>query len=856
MKRSIIGTALITLLLATIVSGQMQLGRIYSRAVREGYGLQTHVDSLLVDTRVNSGLAVSRYTLVLTPGTYNYATIAKDTLSEIAPMSFDSIEMTMSFQLPSDFVADSMWLWIDGEPVEAQIQDRALASQQYREIVGVRRDPALLETWGRGSYNLRIFPASSLKSRKIAVEFHHTFNDDSTSEGDRLITACLPVTFDSTYVYYYNVRTSVFEKNIGYMEATFSAEDNGEYTVDVPGLGSGRFSSGKELTLSADEIVKLDPGMIVAEDPSGTDEFLWVGRDGKSEEMIAGVSMEVSDATMRFDDEPDTRIIIMDMRNSVWDWNEYYRKRAEAYNTTYTAYAGYEKYNIWERAQKYAVLALQQYLTTEQKFNVLIGGTTVQPVFDAPVEANAANLNQAIKAIVDAAPSSDASTEALIEATIAQAPRGIAVLISDLIQPPDYRIRVDNTYSVSENGAAYDSLMKRIADRVKKSDLTLFTIEDNYQLLRIALESGGYRLSGLLNRYNIAYSYKIVDGKRITVLKLPDLFGSSNYSGIRNLSVTSDLLADIAYSVDGYYNGYYYYYDLRSGGDVTITESDVVIERSLAKLALPSTYNSNNVLVRIAGSISVENSGEPVDVTIRGKTGGLWFTCEATAAGGYTPATSSYRPFIDPQWAFRRSEQLGFDNYIDNAAAIKEIGMEYHIVTRQTSLLALEPGMKLWVDSAWQQEQQSVERSEGGVAGEAMDASYNATAKDGGAPTTEVGSGIALDGVSLTDILAGSDIAPVVEKQAEHRSFSVTAAGSMIRITLPSTHVSDPIVLRLFDLKGRLVAQKSVAAHEAGAGTLQWNIARDAPGLSRGLYTMHISNRSLKTIFRITLMGS
>ena len=78
----------------------------------------------------------------------------------------------------------------------------------------------------------------------------------------------------------------------------------------------------------------------------------------------------------------------------------------------------------------------------------------------------------------------------------------------------------------------------------------------------------------------------------------------------------------------------------------------------------------------------------------------------------------------------------------------------------------------------------------------------------------------------------------------------------MIRITLPSTQGVDPIRLRLYDLKGRLVAKKSIAAHELSAKPLQWNIARDALGLSRGMYTLHISSNSLKKIFRITLIGS
>lgn len=278
--------------------------------------------------------------------------------------------------------------------------------------------------------------------------------------------------------------------------------------------------------------------------------------------------------------------------------------------------------------------------------------------------------------------------------------------------------------------------------------------------------------------------------------------------------------------------------------------------KSLAKMVLPSTYNANSVLVRIAGRIAIENSGKPVAVNIRGKTGGLWFTCAATAVGGYTPTVSSYRPFVDPQWAFRRSEQLGFDNYIDNAVAIKAIGIDYHIVTRQTSLLALEPGMELWVDSAWQQQQESVVRTDAGVAGEAMDASWTATSKNGGAPTTAVGSGVPLDGISLTDILAGGDIASVVEQKEQLRAFSVKAAGAMIHITLPSVYANAPVTLRLYDLKGRLVAQKSIGRDESAGSTLRWNIARSVPGLSRGLYTIHVSSGSLKKIFRITLMGS
>ncbi len=856
MKRTILVSTTLFFILAAFVNAQINLSYVSSRDVRSGYSVQTHVDSLLIDTRVNSGLAVTRLTMVMTPGVYYYEDyyISSDSIEKIkipSARSFDSIEISMSFQLPTDFVADSMWLWVNGKPEAAYIQDRALASQQYQQIVGVRRDPALLETWGNSYYSLRIFPASSMKSRRIQIEFRHTFNDDSVSDGRRLITACIPITFDSTYVYYYNTRTSVFKKNIGFISARFSAEDNSEYLVDFPGVGGGSFSRQKELVIAAAGSIKLSPGAIVAPDPSGAEEFLWVGRDPGNDKMTAGVSVEMSDELMRFEPEPDTRIIILDIHNSVWDWNEYYRKRAEAYGYNYTNYSGYEKYNIWERAQKYAIIALQQYLTTGQKFNVLIGGKTVQQVFDAPVEAGAANIEQAIRAIIAATPSPESSTDELVERAVTQAPEGIAVLITDLIQPPNYQVRVDNKYVTSEYGAVYDTVIKRVAESVKKSAITLFTIDDNYQLLRTALESGGFRLSGILNRYNIAYSYKIVNGKRVTVPKLPDLFGSSNYSGIRNLTVTSDQLTDISYTIDGYNNGYYY---------VTVGEPTIMIDamgKRLAKMALPSTYSNGNYLIRIAGKISIENSGKPVDISIRGKTGGLWFDYEVTAAGSYTPVSSVYRPFEDPQWAFRKSEQLGAENYIDNAAAIKKLGVDYHIVTRQTSLLALEPGMKLWEDSTWQQEQPSVTQTTGGAERVAMDVSYTATTKDGGAPTNTIGSGVSFDGISLEDIIAaGNSMAVLGEIPERIGEISVKASGKTVYLKLPSTFGNAAVTLRLYDLKGRLVAQKCIGSAEAPGATLQWNVGRHTGGLSRGLYTIHVSAGSQRKIFRITLMGN
>ena len=74
-------------------------------------------------------------------------------------------------------------------------------------------------------------------------------------------------------------------------------------------------------------------------------------------------------------------------------------------------------------------------------------------------------------------------------------------------------------------------------------------------------------------------------------------------------------------------------------------------------------------------------------------------------------------------------------------------------------------------------------------------------------------------------------------------------------ITLPSP-ADGPVTLRLYDLNGRLIARKSVGRNELAGSTLRWNIARDVRGLGRGLYTVQLSGRSIRKIFRIALAGN
>ncbi|MGD9200937.1 MAG: VIT domain-containing protein, partial [Chitinispirillia bacterium] len=668
MFKKIVNIVLLTLVCTGILHSQINLHSFMSRAVRQGRRTGTHIDSLVLNTKVNAGSAQTRITIVAQPlgGILNKTTMK--------PTPLDSVEMTLNFSIPSDFVADSMWLWVDGKPVEAYIQDRALASSQYNQIVGTRRDPALLQYSGNGMYNLRIFPAESYKSRKIAIQFHHTF-DDNIAGG---ISTSIPVVFDSTYCLYKNKYESI-PRQIDCITAMFSTPDQYSYKIVLPGVGSGTFSNAQSLSLSCRNVVDLKQGTIIGNDPSGVNKFLWLSRDKIKGKTIAGVTVTLADSNVIFEDEPKMRIIALDIRNKIWNWNEYYKARAEHLGQNYNANPRFQDFNILLRAQKYAVLCLRHYLDGAKEFNIVIGGKSVQTLFDKPVPAKAESIKLALEAIQEMTPDGFSSTSQVMDAACSQANEGIVILISDLFEPYNYfEPNNPKRYSLSSTGIEYNNMLDYIDNLVDSTGIVLFTIDDNYRLSGISFNSGGYRIGRLLDRYYIDYRYEVINGKRITIPMMPPLFGSRNNSGIRKLDVTSENLTDIVYTKDGYTYNYWY---SRSAVTEDVVEND--LDRPFT---VPDPYyrpyNPKSTILRIAG---VSGTLQPREVAfnITGRLGGLKFRKNFIASTSLN-ATTLYG---EVQWAFRKSESLAQENYSGNVLTIKAIGKQYHIITRQTSLL-------------------------------------------------------------------------------------------------------------------------------------------------------------------------
>ncbi|MDD5675338.1 MAG: hypothetical protein PHC61_14300, partial [Chitinivibrionales bacterium] len=393
-------------------AAQINLSTLTARAVKDAKNTYVIIDSALIATKVGYGMAKTTLTMVMRPGGYSTTALPQPmwtTTDFTAIRSYetplDSIEISCPFSIPTDFVATNLVLWINGKPDTAKIQDRFLAGAQYQQIVGTRKDPALLEFWGNGSYNLRIFPAKSYQPRKISIEFQHTFDDDTAN----LVRAVVPFVHDSTNYfsgYYYN---GIFP--IRYLQAQLSAIDDKSYNFSMPGLGGATFSPWNDALLQKSNVYYLGAGQVVTAGESGESEFMWAGND-KNGHRATGFTTVLSKSKVTLEPDPKTRIIAIDMRALYAACNSFQTLTRVFYDTVTANVKSVPAYTcdsiaLWQRAQKLAILSIQQYVAQDQKFNLVIGNAGNAPattVFPSPVAPTSANLSTAYQAILAARP--------------------------------------------------------------------------------------------------------------------------------------------------------------------------------------------------------------------------------------------------------------------------------------------------------------------------------------------------------------------------------------------------------------------------------------------------------------------
>lgn len=767
------------------IFAQIDLTSIRSQSVQSFKRVPTKIDTLHIETEVSHGIAYTSITMVIEPGPYTdykqLVSLCNDTSADICEVLWeedkeivDSIEITLGFTLPVDFCVNEMYLWVDGKKQRAYIQDKALAKTQYEQIVNRRTDPALLEFRGNGRYNLSIFPTESFKARKVAIAFSHTFDDDSSG----FITCAIPVSYrKNTYTNWYLLWAPC---PIGIMSAVFTASDEKTYSCTVPGLGTGTFSFATPLTLDTPDIDTLVPGLIVANHSvSGCKEYLWHSKDTRDETETLGFTALLSSSTVALDPEPENRIIILDIRDSTWN-------------------NGMGEIELWHRAQKYAVLCMKHYVSSNQKFNIILPAKNVTKIFDSPVPPYPHNLSRAFNVLKRSHPDKETATLDAVKEGIRQADNGIIICISDMYY-------YDQWDSIS-NVTSIDTTIDALKSLLDTSSLYFFSLTDDYRLMHIARETGGFNLAYL--RWRSSY-WKITESNSELLVDMPPLFGIYNPGGISITSVEAPKgLNNVVYTLDRDN-----YYPIIGMTDTALTSSFISTDTDTKPV---------QTIFRLAAKKNRTLASTGDRFKVKGKIAGLQFTW-------HVPVTiPDYSPDIaadDIQWAFRKTEYLAQENWENNSDSIKALGLAYHIVSRQTSLLALEPGIDLWEDTVWVKNNNDQNNITNSIISDSM---------------SLISITSCVDSFSLNALFCSISAAQenIVSTPAPGIIARFTAAG--LQILFPRSVQYKTIRLTLYTVKGQKVLSRTVSRHEIRNQLFYWHRNDLRKHLGGSCYIMHI----------------
>jgi Ca-activated chloride channel family protein len=88
-------------------------------------------------------------------------------------------EGTYVFPLPKGAAVSEFVMWVDGQPVKAEILEADEARRIYDDIVRTMRDPALLEYVGQDLVKASIFPIPAGEERRIELEYSQVLPADN-----------------------------------------------------------------------------------------------------------------------------------------------------------------------------------------------------------------------------------------------------------------------------------------------------------------------------------------------------------------------------------------------------------------------------------------------------------------------------------------------------------------------------------------------------------------------------------------------------------------------------------------------------------------------------------------------------
>lgn len=801
MMKISVATLVFGCLTAMDVNATMDFNQWYSSSVKTGQPwaqIETQVDSVQLNVEINRGVVVTKAAITYTPSigviaTYNPAYTQATYKSQV----MDSIESSTSFNLGYDASITDMELWVGNVKVKAELQQRDLASAQYESIVKRRKDPAILETWGNGYYQLKIFPNKSLVSRKIEITFVQAMGNDENN-----FSVNLPFIQSLATKYSSDIQDASLwpKRKTNYLSLNAIAKDGKSYNLIWDGLGKGSITN-FGLKLIAKDIEELKLGTISAAGVGCADCLdPWISEiPGQS---YFGVNTKLKFSDLKVEAEPMERNIILDADNV-------------------DSFSG-------QRARKLALLALKAYGVSPNKINLGFsnGFGGINFVFATPISLNPDNLNKAYLALKNWNPIQKANATLVLEAFAKlkgmNNPKSAVILINNEISPdfklsnpgytPVYNVNTFIDLKVQAFEDKQNALMKKLAATLNQANINLFGFWNNYRLASAASETNGYQLGGLEGWIyppypSYAYEQQAVANPTaiktiaappvITDWQFPALYGKgrSDFYGIQKLALTTSGVAiDNAVLLQ---ENIFNYFGSRCMA--CVIEDDVPAYGRYY-------FNPESTLVNISGNYHI---GGTAILSLTGYLGGLKFSKEYTVSLPSSAGAGSAGASI---WANEYSEFLGNDYLTDNTNAIQQLGFSYHFVNRQMSLLALEPGMQLWtaLPNSPNQNGKSITTSSA--------APIQDQAKFAG-PT-----GTNIDSLSLEAILLGnvSGIKVITQSKLNQNQFSISknSGGIHFNWNLPSDE--SQAQFKILDLSGKIVAEMAGKKNGNSFGA-DWN---------------------------------
>jgi len=704
--------------------------------------------------------------------TYRTTTCAVDSiLYAVAPM--DSLELSTSFQLPTDAVVSNLSLWVGDAKQSAWIMDRSQATAQYNQIVGVRRDPALLETWGGGSHTLRVFPQATGQTRRLEIEITQAWREGME----------LPLKFvrpPTQYTWFYNgtgyVTDSVASGYPRKLTLRLESQDAAPVSLDLGALGTVTASSGSALRDWS------EPGAFGAKAKAGTREVWAATRDGLG---AFGARTVFRGSDFQVEPEPRDRLIVLDAIHVV------------------------------ERARRLALLALVQYGTRGNRVDLAWRDREgiLRRLWTTPREFTTERALEAVEALKAWTPSDSLDPVALLDGLRATDSGKVVVLLSDLSAPsfeepyPSYPYSGDSVLQANwtewyrrsnafwqARSDAWTNLGKAFHARHMK----FFGWWRDYNAYNAAAATGGYGFGDL--EWGTWRWWRTGDS-----LVVPELFGATrqgwdegfqgadlHWSGLAVDSMVHDLPGT------GYRNWGFWI-----DGPVLARPTTLFLA---ARTASPS------VAAR-AASVALPDS---LAVTLAGRNhgaGSLAITAEGFWGGLDVKAT---RTLIVPAAASTEGAAIWAGQYVrkiqpwiwttDSLHALaRSLGRTYRIATPATSFLALEPGVAPYDSLGGQDPNSSADGAKTGAT-----ASMNYVLADG---TAQPADGVLLDTLSLEALLAGRVLSTSPKVRIPTSGLKLVASRGL---AIHAGASAEAPRVRILDLSGRELASPVVSADGEG----------------------------------------